>query len=155
MTIRTQPRKVSRQPQKRTPKQNQAITNLEPRRLGWSGLADVIIQRAMIWEEAQSSSPARAKKIHASEEAVRLAKLERQLWRDICSMAAEQVLCAPVTKEGGNSRRLKLMPIVERRLRRMFTDATSALLPGARLASPELGPERKIGRQQRSVQQGG
>ena len=43
-----------------------------------------------------------------------------------------------MTKEGGNSRGAALTPIVERRLRRMFTDATTALLPAALLAAPEL-----------------
>jgi len=139
MTIRTQPRK----PRKRGPKEIQTITSLETRHIGWRGLADVIVKRAMIWEQAQSSLPERAKKIRTSEEAVRLAKLERQLWKDICSTAAEDVLREPVTKEGGNSRRLKLTPIVERRLRRLFTDATTALLPAALLAAPELRPSKK------------
>lgn len=46
----------------------------------------------------------------------------------------------------------KLVPIVESRFRRMFTDATSALLPAALLAGPELRPEKtgpssaKVGR---------
>jgi hypothetical protein len=130
MTIHTQPKKASRRPRKRRTRESQAITNLETRHIGWSGLADVIVKRAMIWEEAQSSSPERAKKIHASEEAVRLEKLERQLWDDICSAAAEEVLRDPVTKEGGNSRFAKLMPIVERRLRRMMPPRRFCQVPG-------------------------
>ena len=55
----------------------------------------MIVKRAMIWEQAQSSSPERAKKIGTSEEAVRLARLERQLWKDICSTAAEDVFASP------------------------------------------------------------
>lgn len=133
----------SRPPRKPRAKQR-PITNLEPRHIGWSGLADVIVKRAMIWEQAQSSSPEKAKKIRASEEAVRLEKRERELWKDICSMAAEHILSPPVTKEGGKSRAPKLMPIVERRLRLMFTQATSALLPAALLAAPELRPEKKL-----------
>jgi hypothetical protein len=59
-------------------------------------------------------------------------------------------LGSPVTKEGGNSRRSKLVPIVESRLRRMFTDATSALLPAALWAGPELGPDKKTVRLRKS-----
>jgi hypothetical protein len=43
------------------------------------------------------------------------------------------------------------MPIVESRLRRRFTDATSALPPAALLAGPELEPERKIARPRKSL----
>jgi hypothetical protein len=89
-------------PRKPRAKQNQAITNLEPMRTGWSGLAAVIIERATLEELALSEPPKEAKKIRASEEAIRLEKrkrqLKRQLWKDICSMAAERVLDAPGDK---------------------------------------------------------
>jgi hypothetical protein len=152
MAIHAHARKQrSKEPRKRPAKRNQAITSLEPRRMGWTGLAAVIIQRAMIEEQAQSGPSKTAKRIRSSDAAIRLEERERQLWKDICSTAAEQVLGAPVTKEGGNSRRSKLMPIVESRLRRMFTDATSALLPAALLAGPELRPEKRIGLPRKSV----
>jgi hypothetical protein len=141
MSTHSSLRKPHSKPRMRLAKTSQPITQLEPKRLGWSGLADVIVKRAMIEEQAQSYAPQKAKKIRTSDAAIRLEERERQLWSDICSMAAEDVLGAPVTKEGGNSRRSKLMPIVERRLRHMFTEATSALLPGALLAAPKLGPE--------------
>ena len=150
MAIPTQSNKPrTKQPRKR--RGSRAVTSLEPPRIGWSGLADVIVKRAMIHEQAQSYSPEKAKKIRASEEAVRLEKRERELWNDICSMAAEHVLSPPVTMEGGNSRRPKLKAIVEWRLRYMFTQATSALLPAALLAGPELRPERRIARPRKSV----
>jgi hypothetical protein len=48
MAIHTHSRKPrSKQPRKGTTKGDQPITRLEPRRLGWSGLADGIIERAM------------------------------------------------------------------------------------------------------------
>jgi hypothetical protein len=105
----------------------------------------------MIEEQAQSYPPEKAKRLRASDEAIRLEQQERQLWKDLCAAATEDVLSAPVTKEGGNSRRSKLMPIVESRLRRMFTDATSALLPAALLGAPELRPEKKINRPRKSA----
>ena len=106
----------------------------------------------MIEEEAQSNSPKEAKKIRSSEEAIRLEERERQLWDDICSMAAEHILYPPVTREGGNSRAPKLKAIVEWRLRHMFTQATSALLPAALLAGPELRPEKKIAHRRKPLQ---
>ena len=150
MANRAQMRKGPSQPRKRQARENQAITRLEPKFLGWSGLTAVIVERAMIEEQAQSYPPEKAKKLRASDAAVRLEQQELQLWKDLCAAATEDVLGAPVTKEGGNSRRSKLMPIVERRLRRMFTDATTALLPAALLAGPELRPERNIFRPQKS-----
>ena len=69
----------SKQPRKRPTMANQAITRLEPRYLGWSGLADVIIKRAMIEEQAQSYPPQKAKKIRTSDAAIRLEERERQL----------------------------------------------------------------------------
>jgi hypothetical protein len=151
MAIHAQSTKASNRPRKRTTTRSLAITQLEPKRLGWNGLTAVIIERAMIEEQAQSCPPERAKKLRASGAAVRLEQQERQLWTDLCSAAAEDVLGAPVTKEGSNSRRSRLMPIVESRLRRMFTDATSALLPAALLAGPELRPEKKIARPRKSA----
>lgn len=77
---------------------------LEPKLIGWSGLTEVIVKRSMIEEQAKSYPPQKAKKLRASDAAIRLKERKRQLWNDICSMAAEDVLRAPVTKEGGNSR---------------------------------------------------
>jgi hypothetical protein len=100
MTIRAQSTKASNRPRKRTATRSQAITQLEPNRLGWNGLTAVIIERAMIEEQAQSCPPEKAKKLRASDEAIRLEERERQLWDDLCSSAAEEVLGAPVTQGG-------------------------------------------------------
>jgi hypothetical protein len=96
MANRAQVRKGPSQPRKRPARENQAITRLEPKYLRWSGLADVIVERAMIEEQAQSYPPEKAqsyppekaKKLRASAAAVRLEQQERQLWKDLCAAAA-------------------------------------------------------------------
>jgi hypothetical protein len=57
-------------------------------------------------------------------------------------MAAEDVLRAPVTREGGNSRLPRLMPIVESRLRRMFTEGDIGASTGSVVGAPELRPKK-------------
>jgi hypothetical protein len=132
-------------PRERPKKRNHPITDLEPQYIGWNGLAAVIIERAMIEEQALGMLPKEAKRLRSSDEAIRLEARERKLWKAAGATAAEYVLDALVI-EADNPLRSELKAIVEERLLRLFTQATSALLPAALLASPELRPRRAGGR---------
>jgi hypothetical protein len=105
------------------------VTTLHP---DWRRLATVIVDRALLEQSALTLSPAAAAKLRASSAAVELEKREAALWRDLCLSITDELLGAPVSKSGANSRRHQLMPITQRRVRRLLTNFSSELLAAAR-----------------------
>ena len=109
---------MTSQPRKRSKAPQAPITSLQP---DWRSLAVVVDDRALLENKALTLSPPAAAKLRASSAAVELEKREAELWQDSYHSIAEEVLGAPVTRSGANSRHTRLMPITQRRLRRLLT----------------------------------
>jgi hypothetical protein len=116
-------------PSKRISRSKPPVTALYP---DWRRLATVIVDRTLLEKRALTLTPAAAAKLRASSAAVELETREAALWRDLCRSIADEVLWAPVTNPGTNSRRDGLMPITQTRVRRLLTSFSSELVAAAR-----------------------
>ncbi len=113
-------------------KPSSAITDLEGSGILPGRLAAVIVERLKLEERAKALPPEKAKRLRASDGAARLEKRERKLLTSYCEQQAECILYAPVTRNGGNSRRPMLMAVTQKRLRNIVTSLSTALLDEAR-----------------------
>jgi hypothetical protein len=82
----------------------------------WRELAAVIVERALLEDHADRIRPDKAKKMRASERAVRLKIQEHYLWQSCCIECADYL------------RRPKLIGKSRLRLREVLTDLTSAFI---------------------------
>ena len=107
---------MTSQPRKRSKAPQAPITSLQP---DWRSLAVVADDRALLENKALTLLPPASAKLRASSAAVELEKREAELWQDSCHSMTDEVLGAPVTRSGANSRHTQLMPITQGRLRRL------------------------------------
>jgi hypothetical protein len=120
---------VTSQPPKRGKAPKATSTSLQP---AWRSLAVVIVDRALLEQKVSTLPPPAAARLRESPAAVELEKCEAALWQDLCFSIAHEVLAAPVTRWGAGSRRPQLMPITQRRIRRLLAGFFGELLVAAR-----------------------
>jgi hypothetical protein len=120
---------IPSQPPKGPKAPKSTASSLQP---AWRNLATLIVDRALLEQKLSTLPPPAAAMLRASPAAVELEKYEAALWQDLCFSIAHEVLAAPVTRWGADSRRPQLMPITQRRIRRLLAGFFGELIVAAR-----------------------